>query len=365
MTSDEEILDTQPNVAGFSCSTTCCCLPAVLHRSSIAVNCSECLKPTLVACLMNQFKLAGGCTQKYTCSYEWIHAFILHCGMRYTCQGCTDVVSRGITSCTTSGNPTAEVSTIKHALIDFDTKLAKISSNLSDFQNEINLKLRSISDEINTQTSNTPVGLSNPVTNIKNVNCNNSQSGLSYADTVSSNIKAAVKSAVVETFREQHHDKKLNESVVIYGIPEGKDDVKRVAALLEDDYLEFIVHVHRIGKQSTVGSSKPRPIRVEFGDKHDREWVMSNARYLAKNLPGLKVRISKYLCAAELSILTKLRDECAHLNRNTSDKSGKHNRYVVINDYIMEKMSDGKLRRYVAQKAVTTMTTESSVDKVK
>ena len=88
---------------------------------------------------------------------------------------------------------------------------------------------------------------------------------------MSSNIKAAVKSAVVETFREQHHDKKLNESVVIYGIPEGKDDVKRVAALLEDNNLEFIVRVHRIGKQSTVGSSKPRPIRVEFGDKHDRE----------------------------------------------------------------------------------------------
>ncbi len=116
-------------------------------------------------------------------------------------------------------------------LKDFDAKLAKISSNLSDFQNEINLKLRSISDEINTQTSNTPVGLSNPVTNIKNVNCNNSQSGLSYADTVSSNIKSAVKFAAVETIREQHHDKKLNESVVIYGIAEGKDDVKRVAAL--------------------------------------------------------------------------------------------------------------------------------------
>lgn len=349
MTSEDDFFDTQPSVTGVVCSTACCCAPAVSHRSAVTLNCSECFNPTLVACLLNQFKLSGSYAQKYACSYEWIHAFIQHSGLRYTCQNCVKAAkSRGTTNNSSiEGNFQDEFNSVKHSLSEFDTKLVRISSNLSEFQNSINIKLRSLSDEVNKYLPNLSVNSNADL--IMNTSADSlNQPVQSYVNAVSSNVKAAVKSAVVESLREQHHDRLVNESVVIYGMPEGKDDFSRVAKLLEDVNSEFIECVARIGKHSTSKLCKPRPIRVGLYDIQDKEWVLSNAHRLVKKLPTLKLRISKYLSASELSHLVKTRDECSRLNKASSGKLGDSDRYVVINDRIMQKTPDGKLQRYIA-----------------
>ena len=343
MTSDDETLDSQSSVAGSIC---CCCVPPVPHRSSSAINCSECLRPTLVACLLNQFKQSSTCTQKHACSYEWLSAFILHSNLRFTCSECKAERSRVSTNNSTSNATTCGISPmdcnyVKQSLAEFENKIMCISTNLNDFYKTINAKLNSLSDEVNKSTSTASLecfvsdNTSKPKEHPKTDRPNDS-----------SDLKAVVKSAVVETFRAQEHDKKINNAVVIYGLPEGKDDAHRVAALLEDDGMEFISHMSRIGKQYLTSSAKPRPIRVDFYDTQDRVWVIRNARRLCKNVPKLKIRISNFLSAAELSNLAKLRDECSRLNRLKSGKHDSGETFIVINDHIMEKMSDGKLRRY-------------------
>ena len=170
---------------------------------------------------------------------------------------------------------------------------------------------------------------------------------------MSNNVKAVVKSAVTETIRAHHHDLRISESVVIYGLPKGKDDLSRVSSLLEDEKLEFIAHVSRIGKlpTSTTKSSKPCPLRVDFSDIEDRNWVLNNARRLTGKLKNKKVRISKFLSMAELAHITALRDECSKLNRINPSKSDGNVQFIVINDCIMERNTDGKLRHYATQKS--------------
>ena len=119
-----------------------------------------------------------------------------------------------------------------------------------------------------------------------------------------------------------------------------------MSKLLEDDDYNAIVKVFRIGRLGGC-TGKSRPIRVEFRETEDRDWVLRNAYRLVKNKPKLKLSIRK--CLNNTKMLKHLRDvrnDCARLNNSTSKCVDGRDKYVVINGRIMERTQAGKLIRH-------------------
>jgi hypothetical protein len=71
-----------------------------------------------------------------------------------------------------------------------------------------------------------------------------------------------------------------------------------------------------------------------------RDFILQQARFLGDSS---RLRISKYLNSAEMTVLKETRSECAKLNSTTKLANGY--RFFVINDIIMKRLDHGKLVR--------------------
>ena len=103
-------------------------------------------------------------------------------------------------------------------------------------------------------------------------------------------------------------------------------------------------HIHRLGKPPSAGqhtsSQLSRPIKVQLKSAIDKNWVVSNAKELARASGNSSIRIAQLLTFAELDNLKKLRQDCSSLNMSSSKLSNGKSRYLVINGRIMQRLDD-------------------------
>ncbi len=140
-------------------------------------------------------------------------------------------------------------------------------------------------------------------------------------------------------------------SVMIYGLPESKQDSQDITNVLKAISVTCDpISWFRLGKPvNDCSSARPRPLRVIFSKSSDKNSVLSAAKNLKGNIAFGKVRISRFLSSDELTQLKQTRVQCTQLN----DKSGSADkRFVVINGKIMTKGSDGKLKPFSQATAV-------------
>ena len=104
----------------------------------------------------------------------------------------------------------------------------------------------------------------------------------SYADIAAIDIIPVVQNAVAQGFKTQKKDGCVERTIVIYGLPESKNDIIHVRRLLEDD-INSVVQVHRFGK--TPSASSP---------SSDQPGPRSVSRSLKWNLLPIKIEIGFY-----------------------------------------------------------------------
>ena len=93
-------------------------------------------------------------------------------------------------------------------------------------------------------------------------------------------------------------------SIVFYDLPESKNDINYVRRLLEDE-MNSVAEVHRFGKTpsaSLCSFNQPgsqtacHPLKVELASSKNRNWVLRNAKMLARAYYVLQ----KFLSTSEL-----------------------------------------------------------------
>ena len=147
----------------------------------------------------------------------------------------------------------------------------------------------------------------------------------SYADIASK----AVTSAVNDSLKAKINDERIDVSVMVFGLPESKKDSDNFSWLLQDD-IQSIARVYRIGNprkvppisaDKTPNVAPPRPLRIEVRNKNYKNWVLRNAKFLARtyNQPG--VRIAKCLTSVKMNAVKDLRIECSNLNKSRANLS--------------------------------------------
>ena len=110
----------------------------------------------------------------------------------------------------------------------------------------------------------------------------------SYADIAATDSIQVVQNAIAQRFMTYKKDDCVERSIVIYGLPESKNDIIHVRKLLEDD-INSVVQVHRFRKTPSALSpsyNQPRtrsvccPLKVELASNKDRDWVLRNNKML-------------------------------------------------------------------------------------
>ena len=152
----------------------------------------------------------------------------------------------------------------------------------------------------------------------------------SYADITATDIQVA-QNAVAQGFKIQEKDDCIEKTIVIYGLPELKNDIIHIRKLLEDNLSsKFIVsekllphHLLLISLVCGRSTDSPlkmttkmddSPLKMKLAFNKDRDWVLRNAKMLTAAYKNGQVRIAKFLSTSELEYTKKLRVDCALLN---------------------------------------------------
>ena len=109
--------------------------------------------------------------------------------------------------------------------------------------------------------------------------------------TIVKSVSEAVRTTIIENKKTQDKETETERSAIIYGLKE--DDVKNYDSRIESDMVKLsnlinngikiqlpdMIKVHRIGKYN-INRRVPRPLRVVFQDKFERNKVVRNASNL-------------------------------------------------------------------------------------
>ena len=311
----------------------CICTPAISHRSLSCITSAVCSKPTLLACLQHQFKSAGGLAQKYSCSSEWLLAFINQCDLRYVCQPCrtNTIKSSDLFTSTSSGNTRDKG----------EVQIVNINNDIKKMHTDLLNKLQSVQQDVSALLSNRAT---NESTFINSTLQPPKQP--TFADVVSTDV---MKSVVSLTLKEQQKIMIDGSSIAVYGFPEEGDDYNELKKMF--DYLggnwDIVRHV-RIGNPAS--DTKDRTIKVQFRTPNIVSQILLNSKYLKDEAYYRGVGISKWLSQDEVKAIKALRQQCTQLNKldKSSQTKGQKLSYVVINGKIMQRDPNGKLKPYHA-----------------
>ena len=113
----------------------------------------------------------------------------------------------------------------------------------------------------------------------------------SYASVVTSAIAVSVKEAVVDNIKDRESMSRVKSSVMIYGLPESKQDSQDIAKVLKAISVTCEpIAWFRLGKLINYGPScRPRPLRLIFSKPSDKNFVLSAAKNLKGNIAFRKL----------------------------------------------------------------------------
>ncbi len=341
----------EPTAVDLSSVECICSIPPVRHKSC-TISCVDCGSPVQLACLLQLFKQNG--EEAFKNKHQWLKSFIDFYCLRYSCLTCR----KKQPSANLPGDFPAGFSSLQHgnsSALEIKESINLLNNQISDIQSKISDITVSIK-QFNTKPSITiSSDKTTPMDDDKGGNevLKNLSSAVppSYANVVSKDIEKVVHSAVAHSLKLISFDDKASTSVFVYGMSESKEDMKNVSKLLDDDKFHSIVQISRIGKFSNNSkkTSKPlcRPLKVEFQYREDRDWVLRNSKSLINSSNNSQLRISRCLTASEQENVKKLREKCDSLNKETTKCMDGKNKFVVINNKIMQRDENGKLIEYM------------------
>ena len=308
-----------------SCSNASC-------QSAHLLTCLLCKQSVHLSCLVRKFKEDGHDWLRN--KTDWLFDFIQYSALQYTCKNCVNQPNNNA-----EAGIAQSISNINQSLSNIDAKIENLYGDIKSLKCKSDDTLLITGNQLSSQNS---PAIPCPST---------ASSKKSYAEAVSTDIFKVVQNAVSDSFKAKQLDDKINASVIIFGLPESRDDTYKVRKLLQDDDTQSIIRTYRLGKVSTghlaANSKVTRPLRVELKSIEDRNWVLQNSRWLVRTAKETHIRITKCLGASELDKMKLLRSECAHLNKSLPKTRSGRDKLVIIDGKIMERVDDnGKLSLY-------------------
>ena len=338
--------DSVQQVVKSNATVKCVCTPAV-HHSTCTICCAGCNKSTQIACLLQQFRIADGSSNKY--NHEWLKKLLVFHNMTFVCNACrtssiVDITTNIALPATNSGALPSTNSDVLQRCIDLTTEVKNLSSKVV----EMGQQMSSI------QSTLTAFTVDNFVSSSMDSNSSNGNSipmpamqltgSKSYAQVLSQDLSKAVEAAVSETLTSQRHSERASLSVVIYGLPEENNDRSKVLNMFSSISCHAKpIKMFRLGRDGHSGKS-PRPLKVDMRTLHDRNELLSSASQLIKSVLTKHIRISAWLSREDMAKVRSLRERCKMLNDSApvNDKGIKP--YFVISGRLMTRDNNGHLK---------------------
>ena len=254
--------DAQASQANNGVAIDCVCGAATAQRSSCAISCAGCSKPTQEAYLLLLFKQTGGVPTKN--NYDWVRSLITFLNLHYYCSVCSQ--SRDTTTSTKQSIPALN-SVISQDILNMKLSIQAFDKKMSALLDSTSLCLNG--DSTTDQAS-------------KLTNKNNADSSESkfFVDAVKSDLPKIVQTALSESIKAQKIHDRDAKSVIIFGLPKSALDFDNVCRVLQchhsDDY---VIRSTCIGHHA---GDKIRPLKVELCSIADRNWVLNNAKFLSR-----------------------------------------------------------------------------------
>ncbi len=316
-------------------SHTCELCKKSVGVKSVAIKCMDCLVSYHLSCVVNKFTSVQGTPLKN--SVQWLYDFLHDGNFRYVCETCKRNISD-------LGNSKTISATLQHNQDKLNDIYALKSSveSLAENVTVLSKQLLELKQNKEIFAGTNAIDSASATDPMHKLCSNNSPK----------DIIQVVQNAVAEGFKAKKNDDSVERSVIIYGLPESKNDIGKVRKLLQDD-VNSIVYARRLGKSSAAStppsaqsgsSTSCRPLKVELCSNDDRDWILHNASRLIASYRSSKVHIAKYLSSSELEHVKQLRTECTRLNKaSTSNPPSGKARYIVIGTRIMQRLDSGKL----------------------
>ncbi len=336
--------DGQKNPAPASSGPAACptCNQAV-RKNATTITCIVCDKAVHVSCLADLYKRSGAAQNKN--GLDWLKGFILHAGLRYTCQACGTLPDdKGISH-------TRDFPAFDGKMLEVKMRIDSMQKNLSDLVASLNLPdSPSVSNELNEAGTVMPDSASNSSVTSR-------AKPASYSAAVSNSFSEIVKSAITTSIREQKALERNRASVAIHNLREYGNDARDVHDLF--DYLECDIRLVATTRIGRVGS-KPRLLKVELNTISDRDLLLRAAKFLREDPTTKSIFITPWLLPDELAKLKRIKNRCYELNQKSSAAKDGKRKYVVVSGKIMERISNGSLRPFKDVSAPSAPSTVSS-----
>ena len=231
-----------------------------------------------------------------------------------------------------------DIQNVKQSIEAFDVKLSNILTNISQCNDgDGNFKTE--------QLTSTDVNDSMKVTS-----CTGLPVSTTYAQIMTKNI-SDVKTTVADSMRKQRKNDSDRSSIVLFGLQEGKKDLKEVKLVLDTvGYDSKVVKIARLGasldksqhQPNGKNSQKQRPLKVELSSETDSRYVLMHSKLLKSNPKFAKVWINQYLSRDEMDKIKTMRIKCEELIKNCSADENGRKPFVVWSNKIMKRDSNGK-----------------------
>ena len=297
--------------------------------------CGQCSESIHLGCVLKQFKESKNEPLKNR--IEWLYNFTTFSSLIYHCK-----------TCAAKGTIFNELQTVtkdyEKSISALDARMSKDIQNVKQSIEALDIKLSNILTSIslcnggdgNSKTKQ--LTSTNVNDSIKVTSCTGLPASITYAQIMTKNISDVVKTAVADSMRKQRKNDSDRSSIVLFGLQERKEDLKKVKLVLDPVGCDSkVVKIARLGasldksqhQPNGKNSEKQRPLKVELSSEADSRYVLMHSKLLKSNPKFAKVRKT-------------VRIKCDELNKNCSADENGRKPFVVWSSKIMKRDSNGK-----------------------
>jgi hypothetical protein len=220
-------------------------------QSMHKLHCLHCSRAVHLACTLHKFRNTTG-NASFRNSTEWMHDFIQYSSLHYICETCMANSTPSVVTAIPTTQSREQVRSedavsdnlnMKNTITAIDSKVSELLSAVKCLQNSLESEHVVAADMPPTKQSEEP-------------------KYKTYAEAVSIDLCKAVKSAVSDSLKANKQNDHNYAAVIVYGLPETKNDLAAARKLLMDD-IQSVIRVYRLGKPGK-SSTASRPLKVEL-----------------------------------------------------------------------------------------------------
>lgn len=314
---------------------TCQLCSKSVKGSPVSVSCIYCNNSCHVACIVNNFKAA--CEGSLNTGIQRLTEFLKFGNFQFVCRNCVDNKKSHVSEASSALQSSVSSRSQNMDLNEIQSTLQSVSDNVK----QINMQIADLHKRIDSNLSSCALS-SSTTTVVGNPGLSSKPS--SYSAAVTSNVSEVVKSAIVETLRQQKVVERNENFVALHNMQEYGTDLSDVKELLEFIGCDIpVANAIRIGRLNK-SPKKARILKVELLSKSDRNILLQASRFLKDDPSTAKIFITKWLQPVELKKLKSTQERCRLLNGKSPVMKSGRKPYVVISGKLFERTIDGLLR---------------------